>query len=423
MFYSAKRKEPVSHQVIIIGGGVIGLSCALSLQMQGSQCLVLESEADPRGASWGNAGHIAIEQAEPIASPATIRSFPKRLFCRGGAVALPPGGMIYWLPFAWRLWRAARPRRFAAGKIALKSLLAAAMPAWRRLVAAAGAPDLLREDGHFVVWETPATAAAGRAAWAAADTGEARFRDATPQEIAALSGVMADPPAGAIRFQGTGRIADPLRLAEALRAAFVAAGGTMRQARVADLPLLDGAALVRLENGVVLTADLVVVAAGIASGRLLAPLGHTVPMIAERGYHIQSAESDWPLDLPPIVFEDRSMIVTRFESGLRAASFVEFTRAASPPDPRKWARLRAHAAALGLSLDMAKDWIGSRPTLPDYLPAIGRSDRASNLLYAFGHNHLGLTLAAVTGEMVAGLAAGTPAPPALSLDRFQRNRA
>jgi len=99
------------------------------------------------------------------------------------------------------------------------------------------------------------------------------------------------------------------------------------------------------------------------------------------------------------------MIVTRFRSGLRAASFVEFNRAHAPADPRKWSRLRGHVAALGLHLrEPCSEWFGARPTLPDYLPALGRSRRAANLLYAFGHQHLGLTLAAITGELIAALA-------------------
>jgi D-amino-acid dehydrogenase len=105
-----------------------------------------------------------------------------------------------------------------------------------------------------------------------------------------------------------------------------------------------------------------------------------------------------------VVFEERSMIVTPFRCGLRAASFVEFTRADSRPDPRKWARLRRHVTELGLPFqEPCSEWSGARPTLPDYLPAIGRSRRAANLLYAFAHQHLGLTLAAITGELIAAL--------------------
>ena len=167
-----------------------------------------------------------------------------------------------------------------------------------------------------------------------------------------------------------------------------------------------------------------VVTAGVASADLLRPFGVKAPIIAERGYHLQTGpEVDWPADLPPVVFEDRSMIVTRFAGGLRAASIVEFARAHAKPDHAKWNRLRHHIAALGLPIgEDAKPWMGARPTLPDYLPAIGRVRGVRGVSYAFGHNHLGLTLAPITGELVAGLLGGdaTMVPlGSFSLERFR----
>lgn len=389
---------------VVIGGGLVGLSCALNLQLQGIRTTLVDLATPRRGASWGNAGHIATEQVEPLASPRTLRSFPQRLFFRGGALSLPARDLDVWLPFALRLIRSSTPAHVEAGSAALRSLLRSAIPAWRQLVGTAGAEHLLAEDGHFVVWETPRGAAAGRAAWRSVDTGTATFRDATSEEIAALSARMSPPIAGAIRFTGTGQILDLGELAECLSKHFIQAGGTQRTARVQELVVDGSAAAAMLDGGEVLRADTIVVAAGVASAALLQPLGHRVPMIAERGYHIQCAGADWPAGLAPVVFEERSMIVTPFRSGLRAASFVEFARADSPADPRKWARLRRHVTELGLPFrEPCSEWFGARPTLPDYLPAIGRSRRVANLLYAFGHQHLGLTLAAITGELIAAL--------------------
>lgn len=419
------EKMQSSETAIVVGGGLIGICCALNLQERGINTLVVDPVSVRRAASWGNAGHIAVEQVEPLASPAAVRSFPRRLFWRGGPLSLPLRDIGAWLPFALRLLAASRPARFRKGKAALRQVLAAALPAWRRLTQRLGATELLVEDGHYIVWETPESAAAGHAAWARVDTGTTSFRDATDEERARIAAQTGTPIAGAIRFLGTGQIADLGELAEALDARFEALGGRQRCAAVRRLAVSGGRASVVLDDGETLAADVIVVAAGVDSGRLLAPLGDRAPIIAERGYHIQSAESGWPIDLPPVVFEDRSMIVTRFRSGLRAASFVEFGRIDSPPDPRKWARLRAHVAALGLPFMLAgKEWIGARPTLPDYLPAIGRSRRAPNLLYAFGHQHLGLTLAPITGEAIGALAAGEAPPVDLTpfdIQRFQGN--
>ena len=386
---------------IVIGGGVIGSVAALALQRRGIATRLIDPDPAWRGASHGNAGHIAADEIAPLASRATLRSLPANLFLRGGPVALPLRDIAAWLPFGLRLIAASRPDRFEAGKKALAALMAEALPAWRRLVAELGAPELLREAGHFVVWETRASAAAGRARLAEADTGTTSVRDATGAELARLGSLMA-PPAGAVRFAGTGQIADLGRLAEALVARFEALGGE----RIEGKARLEGGG-VALDGGRRLAADSILVAAGPGSAALLRPLGHKVPLIAERGYHIQAAAAGWPEDMPSILFADRSMFVTRFRSGLRATGFVEFGRATSPPDPRKWARLRSHVRALGLPFEEpVAEWMGARPTLPDYLPAIGRSGRAPNLHYAFGHQHLGLTLAAATGEAVAAAIAG-----------------
>ena len=158
----------------------------------------------------------------------------------------------------------------------------------------------------------------------------------------------------------------------------------------------------------------VVVAGGAGSGPLMRSLGHAAPVVAERGYHIEGDAGDWD-GLPPVVFEERDMVVTRFKDRLRATSFVEFARVRSAPDPRKWRRLKRHVAELGLPMQGAlSTWVGARPTLPDYLPAIGRSRLACNLIYAFGHQHLGLTLAPTTGERGADIALARA--PAIALE-------
>ncbi len=405
---------------LIIGGGLVGLSAAVRLQNIGADVTLFEPEEKPKGASWGNAGHLAVEQVQPLASPATIRSAYSRLFPRG-ALALPASQIATWGPFAWRMLRASTPARFAAGTNALSALLAEAMPAWRRLCDLTETAHLLREDGHFVAWESEASAAKGRAYWLSTDIGTATVRNALPQELAAILQLAPRARiAGAVRFGGSGQISDLGALAAALRARLVTDGGTIRHAAAEGIHVSGQIAQVRIDGGLH-DAGHIVLCAGAASAELLRPMGVRIPLIAERGYHIQSAASRWPHDMPPVAFEDRSMIVTRFAGGLRAASFVEFSARDAAPDPAKWTRLRRHVAELGLPFDLpGEPWIGARPTLPDYLPAIGRSRCAPNLIYAFGHQHLGLTLAAVTGEAVAALASGST--PAMNLAPFDPAR-
>ena len=409
------------RDAVVIGGGVIGHTSALALLRAGYAVTLFDPMREPCGASWGNAGHIAIEQPEPWASWPSIRSAPGRLFARGGALDFRLRDIDRWLPFSLRLMVAASPASFARGKAALASLLAQTDGAWKRLAADLGDPGLYRQSGQFLVWESAATAAGGMAHWRKADLGTASFRGATPEELARLAALMKKPPAGAIRFSGTGQISDPTLLAAALARTFEARGGNRRYERANRIEIANGRTDVLLDGGERIAADIVLVAAGVRSGEVLRGTGLSVPLIAERGYHIQAETQTWPHDLGPIIFEDRSLIVTRFASSVRAASFLEFGRPDTPPDPRKWEKLRFHMRDLGLPFDLpGKHWMGSRPTLPDYLPAIGRSTRAPNLLYAFGHQHLGLTLSAITGEIVGALASGAPPPVPVAPFRIER---
>jgi D-amino-acid dehydrogenase len=410
---------------IVVGNGVIGLASAIALQRRGVATRLVAPDAPWRGASWGNAGHIAIEQVAPLASPSSVRSLPRRLFALGGPAAFPLRDLRRWLPFSLRLLRASTPRRFANGKAALSAALATAASAWRRLLDEAGGGALLRLDGHFIVWESEASAATGAARWLNADVGTAHVRRATTAELVDLQALTSARLAGAVRVEGSGQIADMTQLGERLERHFLALGGDRITGRVARIePAADGRGAVVLDSGDSLAADRIVIAAGAASGDLLRPLGRRIPLIAERGYHIQSAHTDWPRSTPPVVFEDRALIVTRFDSALRAASFVEFSHPGSPPDPRKWRRLRDQVAGLGLSFgDPASEWIGARPTLPDYLPAIGQDRALPWLAYAFGHQHLGLTLAATTGDAIGALLTGETPPfdvAPFAIDRFAR---
>ncbi len=404
------------RQAVVIGGGVVGSVCALRLQQAGLDTLVLEAPKAWPPASFGNAGHIAVEQVAPLASPQMLRGALARLFAFGGALDFLSRDMAAWSPWAARYIGLCGAETALAGTAALGALLRTAAPAWRRLSAELQGAPLLIENGHLVVWETAAAGRKGRRHWAQAQIGDARLRDLTDAEQALLRSRLHAPIADGLAFTGTGQVRQPAEVLARLRTAQLDAGGERRDAEVAGLAVEGGCTQVMLKDGERIAPELVVLAGGAGSGPLMRSLGHAAPVVAERGYHIEGDADDWD-GLPPVVFEERDMVVTRFKDRLRATSFVEFATVQSRPDPRKWRRLRRHVEQLGVPMGGAMtQWVGARPTLPDYLPAIGRSRIARNLIYAFGHQHLGLTLAPTTGELVADLA--LERTPAVSLAPF-----
>jgi D-amino-acid dehydrogenase len=240
-------------------------------------------------------------------------------------------------------------------------------------------------------------------------------------ELARYEPVLKQRPASGIHFDGTGQVRDPQGARDGALARFEALGGEVLKGSVTRVDAGSARARAKLSDGVMRETDGLLIAAGAWSKPLMRQLGASAPLIGERGYSMQSVEHDWPADLPTTIFEERSVVLSRFTSGLRTTSFLEFGDPGAPPDARKWTRLHRHLEELGVRFSKTPDrWVGPRPTLPDYVPAIGRLSHTPNVLYAFGHAHLGLTMCAITAELIEALA--TDAPPALDLAPFAIER-
>jgi len=412
----------VAKSILVIGGGMVGAASALRLKAAGIEVALIDPGDKRRGASFGNAGHIATEQVEPLASWPMIFGAPNRLFRLGrGVLDFRLGDISMWLPWSIRFMAAANPKRFRRGTAQLSLLQARALDAWQRLAALAEAPDIVRAEGHNIVWMSAQAARRGLAAWPKANIGNTRFREMTRDELDVYRGAMNAVPAGGLHFTGSGQFKEPQGARDALLAAFRARGGVELHGSVVALRVYDGGVAVTLDNGVVRHADEVLLTAGAWSGRLMRQLGIDPPLIAERGYSVQSAEHHWPNGVPPTFFEERSLYVVRFSSGLRATSFLELGNPDSPSDPRKWTWLETQLQELGIAFAMRPDrWRGPRPTLPDFLPAIGRMQAHPRVLYAFGHQHLGMTLSAITAELIEALVTGAAPPLDLAAFRVER---
>jgi D-amino-acid dehydrogenase len=404
--------------MLVIGGGFVGAACALRLQAAGVQTALIDPGDVRRAASYGNAGHIGAEQVTPWSAWANVWQAPASSFAFGGPLDFRWRDAALWGPWALRFMAACAPRRFTAGKAALRALLADALDAWRRVAELAGAPEIVIPHGHVTAWMSPRGAERGRALAARTDWGSAAFRDMTAVELERYAGVLRRPPHAAVQFTNTGQVSDPQGARDALVGAFAARGGEIVMDKVVRV---EASGLVALASGAAREADGVLIAAGAWSRALMRQLGVEAPLIAERGYSVQSAAHAWPEDLPTTVFEEHFIVLSRFVRGLRATSCIEFGSPDAPGDPRKWRRLERRLADLGVSFSPAPDrWVGARPTLPDYLPAIGRLARAPRVLYAFGHAHLGLTMSPITSEIIAALA--TDEPPPLDIAPFRIER-
>jgi D-amino-acid dehydrogenase len=148
-----------------------------------------------------------------------------------------------------------------------------------------------------------------------------------------------------------------------------------------------------------------VIASGAFSKNLTDQLGETIPLDTERGYHVHFKGMDHLISRP-VIFLDRGFGLTPMNQGLRAVGTVELGGLKNPPSRKRIEYVTRCAKELLPQLKKHDDeWLGFRPTLPDFLPILGPSLKNKNIVYAFGHHHLGWTLGAITGKIVSGIIA------------------
>ena len=389
--------------IAVIGAGIIGAAVALALAREGHGVLLLD-RADPgvAGASFGNVGHIAAELVQPLPSAGLLCGFWRELIRFGGPLDLPPRQVLRMLPWIG-LFAAAAFRR-GENTRQLAPLVLPAAADWTRWLDAIGRPELMRRHGHYEIGFGPrAEAQVAAQARVMAQLG-VKTRAVAVEQLLPLRQAACAATAAGLWFEDTAHVIDPLQAVQAFVAAALAHAATFRRLEVRALRA-GGGKIEILSEQPSLFVDAAVVCAGVAAQPLLAPFGLRAPLQSVRGYHIELPGLTPFLDAP-VAYADEHVLVTPMVGRLRASSYMEFAAADAPADPRKPARLRRLVRALGYACEPeGPSWVGARPVLPDYLPGIGRAATDAKVFYAIGHQHVGLTMAPITAELIADLVA------------------
>lgn len=401
------RVEPL----VVIGGGIVGLSTALTLQAAGHRVLLLEREEIAAGASRGNAGALAFSDIMPLASPGIIRQAPRWLLDPLGPLSLRPAYAAKMLPWLWRFWRASWPAQVQASTQVQVGLMALASQEMPRLLALAGATQQLRQGGNLHLYNDEASWRASLGGWQLRESHGIACEHLHGAEAIARwqPGLSADWQ-WATFVPHWHTVEDPWLLCETIASAFLQAGGRIQRAQVQALrPQTDGVCL-HMADGQQLQAAQVVVACGAWSHHLAATLGERIPLETERGYNTTLPPGAFALQRQ-LTFANHGFVITPIGGGVRVGGAVEFGGLKAPPNyQRAEAMLRKAQRFLpGLDTRGGTQWMGCRPSLPDSLPAIGPSRTDARVVYAFGHGHLGLTQSAATARLVADLLVGQPA--------------
>jgi D-amino-acid dehydrogenase len=199
---------------------------------------------------------------------------------------------------------------------------------------------------------------------------------------------------------------DPHGILKQIFKLFLKRGGKFIQTNVENLEQININETIIRSDREEYKFEKIVVASGAFSKKLTDKLGENIPLDTERGYHVHF-ENKENLIKRPVIFLDRGFGMTPMNQGLRAVGTVELGGLKNPPSKKRIEYIIKCAKELLPQLEQHNDeWLGFRPTLPDFLPIMGPSLKNKNIIYAFGHHHLGWTLGAVTGKIVSGIVAG-----------------
>lgn len=400
-------------EIAVIGAGVVGLTIALELLDQGHEVVLVDPGQPGMGASYGNAGTIAGYATSPVGTPDVLRSLPSLLFSRTSPLAIRHRALPSLTPWLLRFLWQSLPAQAERNARAIATLLTGAAEMWDDLALRVQGAGILQRRGCLYLYETPQ---AFTAAWSELDRRRALGVEVDligPDRLAELEPNLPPNLGGAAHFTGATFLDDPGRMMGMI------AGAVAQKARHLQT---RAETLVRKPDGVViegpglhLHARRVVIAAGAHSRGLARQAGDRIPLDTERGYHVEW-EMDTPLLSRPSCPTARGFYLCPMAGRLRVAGTVELGGLSLPPSPHRIARLVEGARAFFPGLgEPDRTWMGFRPSLPDSLPVIGPSTGGNEVILAFGHGHLGVTMAPVTARIVADLVAGRdPGPAAIA---------
>lgn len=393
------------QKIAVVGGGIIGLCIALKLQLEGGDVTIFDKRGAGEGCSKGNAGHFATEQVFPLATPALLPQLPKMLLSSTSPVSIRFQDIHKTSPWMVRFLLKARKQPTEHATKALTRLNEVAMDSWFNLLEQIGLKHLIVMNGSLLTFESEALFNGYRPTIKALKQQGVSCHVWDKELIRAKVPNLTHSVNYGVFFPETGHSLNPYRLCLELASSFAQKGGSWLQEQVEDA-FFDGKLGVVLTDKESHSFDKVVIATGAESSKLVNKMtGVKVPLQAERGYHLMVPKLKDCLPFP-VSSADRKFIMTPMDEGLRLAGTVEYASIDSPPNMKRASMLKDLAKGLLNSDCQPEDggdkWVGNRPSLPDSLPVID-SREGGRILLAFGHQHLGLTQAAITADLISEL--------------------
>jgi D-hydroxyproline dehydrogenase len=388
----------------IIGAGIQGISNALFLQKKGFKVTIFDrDEPGSPAASYGNAGHFSPYASVPINRPDVLTDVPAMLLSSKGPLALRWNYVPKMIPWFLKFIKNCTTKKMMHTAKNMHQILDLALPAYDELFDEIELGGLVEKKGILYIWNDKNLKSRELEINIRNELGVDQ-QIVTPKEIHDLEPNIKPIYHGGVYYQHGRHARNPKKILLKLYDLFLRKDGKFFKMNIKDLDFNDEKPVIKTETQSFLF-DKVVIACGSFSKKLTDNLDEKIPLDTERGYHVHFKDCDHLLSRP-VIFQNRGFGITPMEQGLRVVGTVEFGGLNNPLSKARVKNLIDNAKYIMGDLPEHEDeWLGFRPTLPDYLPVIGPSKKYKNVFYCFGHHHLGWTLGPISGKMISGMIA------------------
>ena len=391
----------------IIGAGIQGVCNALFLQKKGIDVTLFDKDEPGCAASYGNAGHFSPYASLQLNRSDVLSDVPAMLLSSRGPLALKWNYFVKMLPwFSKYIMNCSEKKMMHTAKY-MHQILDISLDAYDELFADINLDGLVEKKGIMFVWEKKGI----KSRKIEIDIREklgVKQKILNPKEVHDLEPNLKPFYDGGVFYEYARHARNPKKIIEKLFADFIKKGGKFKKTNINNINFKDQKPILITENNKLLF-DKVVIACGAFSKKLTDKLDEKIPLDTERGYHIHFKNYSNLLSRP-VVWADRGFGITPMEQGLRVVGTVEFGGLENPLSKSRIKNLILNAKdmlnCLPENEDHEDEWLGFRPTLPDFLPVIGKSKNYNNVYYSFGHHHLGWTLGAISGKIVSKMILG-----------------
>ena len=393
----------LKSSVGVIGAGIQGICISLCLIKKGFRVTLIDrNDPGKDSASYGNAGHFSSYASVPMNRPDILLDVPSMLLSSKGPLALKWNYVPKMIPWFFKFIKNCSRKNMMHTTRYMHQILDLALSAYDELFQDIDISELVENKGIIYFWTNKDLKSRELEINIRNELG-IKQQLLTPHEIHDLEPHIKKIYHGGVLYPQARHTRNPKKILLKLFDLFIKKGGHFERQNVQSISFsLDNKPIIKTDLNFY-DFDKAVIACGAFSKKLTDGVNEKIPLDTERGYHVHFKDHDHLLSRP-VIFLNRGFGITPMEQGLRVVGTVEFGGLDNPLSKKRILNLVNNAKYIFPELKEHHDeWLGFRPTLPDFLPVIGPSKNHKNLFYCFGHHHLGWTLGAISGKIISGM--------------------